>query len=224
MSVLHTFSHFILTTTLWVSIILIFNQGSRRLMCPQWLSRELAEPGTEHNQSDCKPLKHQVPLSPQPFPIWEPRCGAGKIRVPQRPVLKAHPCCPGRPGNRERTCPSFLPSATCSLMTSTGINCHQWQCGRSSSNLDLHLRLVRSKGFLQFVWTNPNLFKKQHLNHAAKWGGFSDLKSSPGTCVPQSPPLKRFFSSKWVQTGNIQITVALCHGVYLNLTFVFHQP
>lgn len=119
--------------------------------------------------------------------------------------------------------PSCL-TATYSLMTITRINCHQWQCGRSSSNLDLYLRLVRSKGFLQFVWTNPNLFKKQHLNHAAKWGVFSDLKSSPGTCVPQSPPLKRFFSSKWVQTGNIQITVALCHEVYLNLTLVFHQP
>lgn len=111
-------------------------------------------------------------------------------------------------------------TATCSLMTIIRIHCHQWQCGRSSGSLDLHLRLVRSKGFLQFVWTNPNLFKKQHLNHAEKWGFFSDLKSSPRTCVPQSPSLKRLFSSKCIQTGNIQIIVALCHEVYLNLTLV----
>lgn len=56
-------------------------------MCPQWLNWEVAEPGLEHNQSDCKPLKHQHPPSPQPLLIWEPRDGAGKMEGPQGSVL-----------------------------------------------------------------------------------------------------------------------------------------
>lgn len=65
---------------------------------------------------------------------------------------------------------------------------------------------------------------------------FLHLKCSPENCVPRSPSLKKFFSSKCFQRGNIQIIMeantyweltmcrALCQVVYLNLMLFSHQP
>lgn len=120
------------------------------------------------------------------------------------------------------------------------INCHQWQCGRSSDNSDLHLHRMRSRGFLLEDYLSERIqsqpFKKAASESCRKMKGFFlDLKSSPGNCVPQSPSLKRFISTKCFQIGNIQkITEAniywaltmcqdLSHVVYLNLILFLHQ-
>lgn len=68
---------------------------------------------------------------------------------------------------------------------------------------------MRSRGFLLEDYLSERIqsqpFKKAASESCRKMKGFFlDLKSSPENCVPQSPSLKRFISTKCFQIGNIQ--------------------
>lgn len=75
--------------------------------------------------------------------------------------------------------PSCL-TATCSLMTITRMNCYQWQCGRSSSNLDLHLRLVRSKVPFNLTELIPTFLKTSIWIMQKSEGFFQTWKALQG--------------------------------------------
>lgn len=96
LSVLHTFSHLTLITTLWSRYYSHFQLEVLRF----WEVNMLMVTQLRNGRAwiwtrpfSLRPLyTPSSSTSPQPFLIWEPRYGARKIRGPQCQVLKDYTC------------------------------------------------------------------------------------------------------------------------------------